>query len=88
MSNSINNICVDEIYNLNNKQYIDENDNIEAKETNPSTNIIKQEKELLGKKVSRRKDNIRSKILNHFISFIISFLNNYVKKIYSYQKVR
>ena len=87
MSNSINNICVDEIYNLNNKQYIDENDNIEAKETNPSTNIIKQEKELLGKKVSRRKDNIRSKILNHFISFIISFLNNYVKKIYSYQKV-
>jgi hypothetical protein len=42
MSNRINNICIDEIYNLNNKQYIDENDNIEAKETNPSTNIIKQ----------------------------------------------
>ena len=43
-------------------------------------------KDFLGKKTIRR-DNIRSKILNHFFQFLIDSLNDNVKKIYSYQKV-
>ena len=52
--------------------------------TNPKTI------ELLGKKKEKKKlrrDNIRSKIMNHFISFLLNFLNDYVKKIYKIQKV-
>jgi hypothetical protein len=42
--------------------------------------------DLLGKKTFR-KDNMRSKVLNHFFKFLIDYLNDKVKKIYSYQKV-
>ena len=89
MTNNINNFCINDnnIYDLNYKDFININDNIEEKETNPFTNLTKKDKKLLGKKVPRRKDNIRSIILNHFICYVISFLNDFVKKIYSYQKV-
>ncbi len=40
------------------------------------------------KKTKRiRGDNIRSRIINHFITFMIHFLNDYVFQIYGYQKV-
>ena len=40
------------------------------------------------KKTKRiRGDNIRSRIINHFINFMINFLNDYVFQLYGYQKV-
>ena len=80
MSNKYENISDYDIY-------LNENNNIEDKKTNPFTEPQEPKTKLLGKKVSRRKDNIRCKILNHFITYIFAFLNNYVKKIYAYQKV-
>ncbi len=70
---------------LKKKEYEDEIiQNYSQELTNPKTI------ELLGKKKEKknvRRDNIRSKIMNHFISFLLSFLNDYVKKIYKIQKV-
>lgn len=79
MSDSIN-------YNiLKKKEYEDDIIQYYSQElTNPKTI------ELLGKKKEKKKlrrDNIRSKIMNHFISFLLNFLNDYVKKIYKIQKV-
>ena len=50
---------------------------------NDKTNINNN----LTKKIKYRKDNIRSKIINHFCNYLINFLNDYVKKIYNQQKV-
>ena len=55
------------------------------KKSNDSEDSLNK-KDLLGKKTFR-KDNMRSKVINHFFKFLIDYLNDYVKKIYSYQKV-
>ena len=79
MSDSIN------YHILKKKEYEDDIIQYYSQElTNPKTI------ELLGKKKEKKKlrrDNIRSKIMNHFISFLLNFLNDYVKKIYKIQKV-
>ena len=78
MSDSIN------YHILKKKEYEDDIIQYYSQElTNPKTI------ELLGKKKEKKKlrrDNIRSKIMNHFISFLLNFLNDYVKKIYKYKK--
>ncbi len=66
---------------------MNESNNENKNEFINSNNIEKlNKKDFLGKKTIRR-DNIRSKILNHFFQFLIDLFNDYVKKIYSYQKV-
>jgi hypothetical protein len=55
------------------------------KKSNDSEDSLNK-KNLLGKKTFR-KDNMRSKVINHFFKFLIDYLNDKVKKIYSYQKV-
>ena len=66
---------------------MNESNNENKNEFINSNNIEKlNKKDFLGKKTIRR-DNIRSKILNHFFQFLIDSFNDYVKKIYSYQKV-
>ena len=62
--------------NENKKEYIKSNDSEDSL----------NKTDLLGKKTFR-KDNMRSKVLNHFFKFLIDYLNDKVKKIYSYQKV-
>ena len=62
--------------NENKKEYIKSNDSEDSL----------NKTDLLGKKTFR-KDNMRSKVLNHFFKFLIDYLNDYVKEIYSYQKV-
>ncbi len=57
--------------------------NINDIKENDKTNKNKN----LSIKKTYRKDNIRSKIIYHFCNFLISFLNDYVKKIYNQQKV-
>ena len=75
-----------EIYNLFYEQRNEEICPSTFMDSNKETNNIRKEKVYLGKKVLR-KDNLRSKILNHFMNFIILFLNEYTHKIYSCQKV-
>jgi hypothetical protein len=75
-----------EIYNLFYEQRNEEICSSTFMDSNKERNIIRKEKVYLGKKVLR-KDNVRSKILNHFMNFIILFLNEYTHKIYSCQKV-
>ena len=62
--------------NENKKEYIKSNDSEDSL----------NKTDLLGKKTFR-KDNMRSKVLNHFFKFLIDYLNDKVKKKYSYQKV-
>ena len=75
-----------EIYNLFYEQRNEEICSSTFMDSNKERNIIRKEKVYLGKKVLR-KDHVRSKILNHFMNFIILFLNEYTHKIYSCQKV-
>ena len=66
---------MNESNNENENQFINSNDT----EKN-------NKKDFLRKK-TLRKDNVRSKVLNHFFKFLIDLFNDYVKKIYSFQKV-
>lgn len=68
------------IYNI----FDEDKNEKETEETDNSNNI---EQNFLGKKTNYRKDNIRSKIINHYCNFIINFLNDYVKKIFGFQKI-
>lgn len=64
-------------------KWLDENDGSEIEKAliNMDSNSF------LRKKTKYRKDNIRSKIINHFSNFIINFLNDYVKKQFHFEKV-
>ena len=52
-----------------------------------SNDTEKNNKKDFLRKKTLRKDNVRSKVLNHFFKFLIDLFNDYVKKIYSFQKV-